>query len=348
MKDYLIVGQGVAGSFLAWELIQRQQDVIVVDDSHQSSSSIISAGIINPITGKRFVVTPHFDQFFSFAQSAYAQLDQVFNDSFFETKPVLRLIQDDFEQELWREKQSSDDIKKYYSNIYPPHKYSSNLDDSLGSFEISQAGFCRSEALLKAFENYFQEKNILRPQHFSYDAIEIDKNSVIFNNERFKKIIFCEGYKAQDNPWFKSLPFACAKGEILRLSMNSSALPDAILNKTKWCVPVKANEWMAGSNYNWDQCDCLPTDCGAQEILEGLAFIKKGRPHITDHKAGVRPVIRDRKAVLGLLPSTPEVGIFNGLGSKGFLLAPYYAHQLAESLIKKTQIKISVNIERFF
>ena len=52
--DYLIIGQGLAGSLLAWELIQRRCSVVVVDNGNENASQI-AAGLINPITGMRFV-----------------------------------------------------------------------------------------------------------------------------------------------------------------------------------------------------------------------------------------------------------------------------------------------------
>jgi len=54
MIDFLIVGQGLAGSLLAWELIQRGCSVLVVDKGEENASQV-AAGLINPVTGIRFV-----------------------------------------------------------------------------------------------------------------------------------------------------------------------------------------------------------------------------------------------------------------------------------------------------
>ncbi|HBA65740.1 MAG TPA: FAD-dependent oxidoreductase, partial [Methylococcaceae bacterium] len=52
--DFLIVGQGLAGSLLAFELIQRNAQVMVVDDGRENASEV-AAGLINPVTGIRLV-----------------------------------------------------------------------------------------------------------------------------------------------------------------------------------------------------------------------------------------------------------------------------------------------------
>src|SRR5215472_6599661 len=51
--DYLIVGQGLAGSVFAALLLQRGRSFVVVDDGHRTAASKAAGGIINPITGKR-------------------------------------------------------------------------------------------------------------------------------------------------------------------------------------------------------------------------------------------------------------------------------------------------------
>ncbi|MFT5168556.1 MAG: glycine oxidase, partial [Saprospiraceae bacterium] len=52
--DYLIIGQGLAGSLLAYQLLERGKTVQIIDNHHNGASSSIAAGIINPITGRRF------------------------------------------------------------------------------------------------------------------------------------------------------------------------------------------------------------------------------------------------------------------------------------------------------
>jgi hypothetical protein len=53
--DYLIVGQGIAGTFFAQKLIETNQSFLFVDQFSQSTSSKIAAGMFNPISGKRMV-----------------------------------------------------------------------------------------------------------------------------------------------------------------------------------------------------------------------------------------------------------------------------------------------------
>jgi len=67
----LIVGQGLAGSLLAWQLVRRGQRVVVVDCEQETSSSKVAGGIVTPITGMRMVKTWRLDEFYPVAREFY-------------------------------------------------------------------------------------------------------------------------------------------------------------------------------------------------------------------------------------------------------------------------------------
>ena len=50
--DFLIIGQGIAGSTLALELLKREKTVLVVDRQDAGSSTRVAAGLVTPLTGK--------------------------------------------------------------------------------------------------------------------------------------------------------------------------------------------------------------------------------------------------------------------------------------------------------
>jgi glycine/D-amino acid oxidase-like deaminating enzyme len=70
-------------------------------------------------------------------------------------------------------------------------------------------------------------------------------------------------------------------------------------------------------------------------MLEYLHEMFEAPFEIVDQVAGIRPTMVDRKPVLAQSKINPNVFIFNGLGTKGTLLAPYFAHHLASELCKE-------------
>ncbi|HNA42542.1 MAG TPA: FAD-binding protein, partial [Saprospiraceae bacterium] len=60
--DYLIIGQGIAGTTLSYNILQRGKTCHVASDDNSISSSYISAGVINPVTGRRIVKSWMIDE----------------------------------------------------------------------------------------------------------------------------------------------------------------------------------------------------------------------------------------------------------------------------------------------
>jgi len=53
----LIIGQGIAGTMVAQTLEKAGKSFLILEDDHAHSSSIVAAGTINPVTGRKYVKT---------------------------------------------------------------------------------------------------------------------------------------------------------------------------------------------------------------------------------------------------------------------------------------------------
>ena len=65
--DYLIIGQGICGTMLSWFLHKEGKTFLIIDDNNENASSKIAAGIINPVTGRRYAYTWMIDEVMTFA-----------------------------------------------------------------------------------------------------------------------------------------------------------------------------------------------------------------------------------------------------------------------------------------
>src|SRR5687767_8342591 len=72
--DYLIIGQGISGTWLSYYLQKANKSFLVIDNSQPNSASRIAAGIINPVTGRRIVKTWMIDELLTFLIPAYQEL----------------------------------------------------------------------------------------------------------------------------------------------------------------------------------------------------------------------------------------------------------------------------------
>jgi glycine/D-amino acid oxidase-like deaminating enzyme len=161
------------------------------------------------------------------------------------------------------------------------------------------------------------------------------------------RVVFCEGYKIAQNPWFSWLPFEPAKGEILTLSGVTLETED-ILSKQKWVLPIDQGRFIAGSTWSWDLLDETPTHQGKSALLQGLKKMLGDTEALTvhEHRAGVRPCTKDRKPLIGVHPHHPALHVFNGFGSKGSLMVPLMARQYASCIANRTTFDNEANLKR--
>ena len=146
---------------------------------------------------------------------------------------------------------------------------------------------------------------------------------------------------------FDRVPFNSAKGEILDLESQSFG-DRCILSAGKWVLPLGHGRFRAGSTYTHGLLDELPSEEGKTEILDHLSSMVRDKPTVVNHRAGIRPVIRGQQAVIGRHPGRPQVAFFNGLRSKGVLLAPLLAKLLVDHLWEGAPLPQEVDLASNF
>jgi glycine/D-amino acid oxidase-like deaminating enzyme len=82
-------------------------------------------------------------------------------------------------------------------------------------------------------------------------------------------------------------------------------------------------------------------------LLTKYKKLMKPDCEVIEHLAGVRPATKDRRPFLGLHPKFSQLAIFNGMGSKGVSLAPYFAKEMADFLLSEKELNPEVNINRY-
>ena len=101
------------------------------------------------------------------------------------------------------------------------------------------------------------------------------------------------------------------------------------------------------ATYEWDDLTPTPTAAGREKLEARLRSFLKLPFEVVGHRAGVRPISADRNPILGIHPAEPRVVCFTGLGSKGVLLAPFFAAQLVATMTGKGTIDPEVHVNRF-
>jgi glycine oxidase len=328
--DYLVVGQGLAGSLLTLLLQERGRSVVVVDNDHSHAASRAAGGIINPITGKRLNRPALIDELLQRAFTVYPRIEAQLAVPLFRQRTILRLLRNDEEAERWGRQSSSLEYSRYLSNI-PPSPFPL-FRNNFGAFEVIQGAQLDIRGLIMRVKEFLLAQQSLVNQPFNYGDLNIFRDRIRWKGLTARYAIFCEGYRMVQNPYFGELELNPAKGETLTLATSDFA-EDRVVQRGKWIFRNLNGEVLAGTNYQWNTLNEAPTKAARNEIEQAIREFFVSDFEITDQRAGVRPVVRvDNRPVVGVHPRWPQLAILNGLGSKGALQAPFAAQELVFAL----------------
>ena len=343
--DFIIVGQGLAGTCLASELLDRGKSVVVFDSPQLPSSSMVAGGLFNPITGRKMVLTWKANVLFPFLQRFYKNLEDKLGERFIFNLPLYRPFATNEELNGWHGKSTEDRYLPFVDFVSSEPFHPDFVKNELGGIMLGQTGYLNTKSLLENFRLLLREKEIIVEEEFSPNKINFNGSSVVYKEYLASKIILCDGPTGFGNQLLENIRFHPLKGEVLHLNINYKS--NFVLNRNPFVLP-RAGSFIAGSNYDLDGRDWQPTVAAKEEITSKIDKILNIEYEIIGQRAGLRPTTHDRRPVLGLIPNKPQIGVFNGLGTKGVSLAPYFAHQFASFLVKGTEIDKEVQIGRFF
>ncbi len=341
--SYIIVGQGICGTFLSYYLLKAGKKIIVIDADKPFSASKIASAIINPVTGRRIVKTWRIDELLPFALEAYTALGKELNADLVTTCNLFdfhatQQMSEAFEKRLQEEPE--------FLHETPAAEWSQYFRFHFGAGKVSPCLLIDMNTLLSKWREQLLLQKSLLTEHFDIQECEFYDDHIVYKNSIAAKIIFCDGIASADNPYFKNLPFAFNKGEAIIASV--PGLPTHNIYKQGISIVPWSDElfWI-GSSYEWNFADDKPTSIFREKITAQLKNFLKLPFEIADHVAAVRPANVERRPFVGLHPAHPTVGIFNGMGTKGCSLAPFFAKQFADFLTGQKPIDPDADVQRF-
>lgn len=345
--DFIIVGQGLAGTLLAFELFRQNKRFVVFDGPNLPQASEVAAGLINPVVFRRMTKSWLVDDAFPRMENTYRQLEQLLQERFYFPQQMLKILSAEGVG-LWKQKALANELEAY---LIPDPQITNRINGIEGPLDmgcVTQSGRLDIQKLILSFASFLDQQNWVRKEEFDCIKLVLGPKEVEYQDITASKVIFCEGPAASVNPFFKNLKFKHSKGEILELEIQELMLHE-IINSEVFVMPVENGRYKVGATYSWNELNWEVTATAREELLEKLRHITSSHVNVLSQKAGIRPTMHDRKPAIGLLPDRPQIGIFNGLGSKGVLLAPYFAHQLANFLTGVSgYIHPEATVQRYF
>lgn len=326
---FLINGAGLAGITLAWQFYKNNLAFTIYDKNLPKASGK-AAGIFNPMIFKRITKSWAVDDCLPFANQFYQEIEVLLNKKFWYSLPLYKALHTIKEVNDWQAKRGDNAYKNYLGNVDEFTFKGLKKVNYIGL--VYQAGFVDLETYLNASTQFFLENGFL-------------KTTTEQSNCTNYKTIWCEGPHALNGP-FGFLPFVLAKGETLTISAPELEL-NGIFKKDFFILPLAKNIFKVGATYQWNHLNWQPSQEGKNILIEKLNEMINCPFEILAHKAGIRPTVKDRRPLLGEHPTQKNNFIFNGLGSKGVMLAPFFAQVMVEHLALKKPILPEINILRF-
>ena len=338
--DILIVGQGLAGTLLAWEFECAGIPFAIAESGGAGAASRVAAGIINPITGRRLVKSAGVDEGLPLARATYRELEAALGVSLWREFRVRRLFADERERRVLVEKQARGELAPF-----------AGAADAAG-FWIEGAARVDLPALLDAARTRWQARGQWREMTASI-ADEATRHALVIDATGIAGARSSGSIRADSVPpgqarrsAFDFVPWEFSKGEILTLAVDGLA-PDVVLNRGHWVLPLGPGMAAVGATHEPGVTDPAPT-AAARGLLEASAAALLARPFtVIAHAAGVRVNLPDKRPVAGRHPADPRLGILNGLGAKGALLAPCLARQWTQQVATGAPFDAAVDVARF-
>jgi glycine oxidase len=303
--QWTIIGQGLAGTCLAWELWKRGVPFLLCGGGHGSSR--VAAGMVNPITGKNFEPSWRITEFLPVALTFYAAVEQQIGRKLWHSFPVLRLAGSEKEWRKIISKLELPGVSPWIKGeVAAPVGWA-------GAVEVLGGGRLDTQAFLEGSREFFDRLGCYRFGEVSMTEIQPHE-------------IRCEGAAGLMTGRYG--PHRCAKGEILTLRAPDWDESRIRVGAGGWLVPQGGGVFRVGSTYEWDELDELPTAKGRLRVEEIAARLGGDGFEVIRHDAGVRPILRRSQPLIG--PLDGGGWMMNALGSKGALYGPGMVSKLAD------------------
>lgn len=338
----LIVGDGLAGNLVAWELWDQGIEFEIWGDSSPAASDV-AAGMFNPVSFRRILPVWHAHEHLEIARERYAFCEKNLGEKLWHDVSLLRVFPDESYANEWNERIAKEHPVSAFIEGCVEGDWHASIHAPFGVGRIRSAGWVDVQLLIGKSRGFWREKNIWSALHW---------NLADGCPEGFDAVIDCRGVGAKADLQQYGLEVRPNQGEVLTLKIAHSVGSETVNNVT-WAMPIASDLVRIGSTYRWDFTEAQVLE-SSQKILVDKANAARNqqlfnRSDIIDHRAGLRPASPDRRPFLGRLASDiPWYLVCNGWGTRGVLIGPRTAAWTVRSLLDDLwEVPAEVRPDRF-
>lgn len=340
----LIVGQGIAGTTLAFRCLQEGMIPKIVDYGMDYSASHVAVGLVNPISLKRVTPVWKVEECLASLSEFYTYIYNVLGEDYFIRETIYKVLKTQADINTWMERVDLPVYSNYMRN--PIANIEGTTIEGLALGPVDGGGWVLTKDFLQASRQFFISNGHLIEEKFDLTSLKLNSGSVDYGGEQYDYIVDCSGHAFVFAEYFPGVRIAGNKGEVMTI-LPVSEPKHKIYSSSYFLLKTLGKEYKLGATYSRDITNALPSEIGRLELTQGLKKFFKSDFKELEITAGIRPTVADRKPLIGQSPMDSRVIMFNGLGSRGYLTAPYLSELLLRSITFSDQIPMEVTCRRF-
>lgn len=330
-REIYIIGQGLAGSILSLRLEALGIDFKVIDQQSYSQSSRIAAGLANPVVLKRQKWVADAEAFLPSAEAFYSKWQQVFQTPFFHPVQLEHIFHKAGESNDWEANSLKPHLQDHLGKILKDEL--NHVLSPHGRAQVKGVFWMDTVAFLKERREQLEQSGRLIIQDYEEYGFPADAIKV-----------FCNGHLLRESHPHIRVAFTPTKGEVMIIK--APGLPEnRMLHAGVFTLPLGDQIFKVGATYAHHDLSEQTSQSGLDFLKEKLEVFYSGPYEVLEQKAGVRPNIKDRKPLMGQLDSLEYA--FNGMGSRGVLMAPYLSDHFLNYLLKGEALHPAWDLKRF-
>lgn len=336
--DVIIIGQGLAGTVLAETLTQRGKRVMTFDAPLPGRASQVAAGLVNPVSLRRTVLTWRASEMLAIAGAFYRDLGLQYDTTFWHLLSLAVLFPTAQEAGIWQLRMKDPEMMRFLRIDTGTDPALDRLPQPYGRGLLDRCAWVDLPKLLAAHRHQAMAAGELEERRIAPSDIERLADGVRLQGCTAPLLVHCGG------PFAEVEGLVQVKGEGLTVRIPDLRLAKAV-HRGVFLLPIGDDQYRVGATFGWSDVWSGPSEEARRYLLDRLERLVGCEVEVLDHWCGVRPASKDRRPILGRIGE--HEAVFNGLGSRGVVLAPWCAQHLCDHLFDGVELDEAVRPERF-
>lgn len=336
--DVLILGRGIAGAVLGEACRMRGLSFHVFDRKREGNASMAAGGAVNPVVLRRDVSCWRASELMPLSRTFYGAWQEHLGITCWHPMPLVKIFPTPNEVKQWERAMADPVTSQFITKRPEPEIDGAPLHAPHGYGTVTDAAWLDMPMLLAAHRQRLLHNEELTERTVDGSEIHVGPEGVRIDDIHGNWLADCTG------PFSAATGLVPVKGETLTVRIPGLHLTRMIHGGVA-LLPLGGDLYRVSATFKWTDVWEGPTEEARRFLLGKLEALVDAPIEVVAQHAGVRPAARDRRPILG--KTGRREAVFNGLGARGVMLAPWCAQHLLDHLFEAQGLDAEVDRARF-